>query len=73
MLMNGISVFFSAFLVFSLGVVIGARMVYWFRHVTTKSLHQSFLNTLQLQGQMMAASTHSSTDNEDVSIVLKDD
>ena len=73
MLLSEICIFLSAFLIFSLGVVCGVRMVYWFRHVTTKSLHQSFLNTLQLQGQMMARSTRSSTDNEDVFIVLEDD
>jgi hypothetical protein len=44
--MTGTSMIISAFAIFTLGAVYGARMVYRFRHVTTKALHQALLNTL---------------------------
>lgn len=38
MFLNGIGILIAALLIFALGAVFGARMVYWSRHVTTKSL-----------------------------------
>ena len=71
--MIGIDTFSTALLIFALGALSGARLVYWCRHVTTKSLHQSLLNSLQLQRQMLGRNLNSFADNETVLIVLEDD
>jgi hypothetical protein len=71
--MNGIDTFSTALLIFALGAVVGARMVYRFRHVTTKSQHQSLLNSLQLQRQMRDGNLDFFADNETDFIVLEDD
>ena len=73
MLMIGIDTFSTALLIFALGALSGARMVYWCRHVTTKSLHRSLLNSLQLQRQMRHRNLDSFADNETVFFVLEDD
>jgi hypothetical protein len=44
--MNGTSMIVAGIAIFILGAVCGARIVYRFRHVTTKALHQALLNTL---------------------------
>lgn len=44
--MNVTSMIVAGIAIFILGAVCGARMVYRFRHVTTKALHQALLNTL---------------------------
>lgn len=44
--MNGTSMIVAGIAIFILGAVCGARMIYRFRHVTTKALHKALLNTL---------------------------
>ena len=73
MLMIGIDTFLTALLIFALGALSGARMVYWCRHVTTKSIHRSLLNSLQLQRQMRDPNLDSFAENETDFIVLEDD
>ena len=72
MFLNGIGILIAALLIFALGAVFGARMVYWSRHVTTKSLHQSLLNSLQLQRQMLNQNVDSFADDDTVFIELQD-
>ena len=73
MLLNGIGILIAAFLIFALGAISGARMIYWSRHVTTKSLHQSLLNSLQLQRQKLNRNVDSFADSDTVFIELEDD
>lgn len=49
MLQNGIIQFVAVLLIFVLGMICGARLVYRVRHVTTKELHRALLNTLNLR------------------------
>ncbi len=70
MLIDGVSLLISALLVFASGAACGARMVYRFRHVTTKSLHQSLLNTLELQ--RLEYSPRFLGEDNDVLVVLED-
>jgi len=72
MLLNGVGILMTAILIFALGAVFGARMVYRFRHVTTKPLHQSLLNSLQLQTQMLDRNVDSFADNDTVFIELEE-
>jgi hypothetical protein len=44
--MNATYMIVAGIAIFLLGAVCGARMIYRFRHVTTKALHQALLNTL---------------------------
>ena len=73
MLLNGIGILITAPLIFALGAVCGARMVYRFRHVTSKSLHHSLLSSLQLQRQMRDGNLDFFVENETDFIVLEDD
>lgn len=72
MLLNGNGILIAALLIFALGAVFGARMVYWFRHVTTKFLHQSLLNSLQLQNQMLNRNVDSFADSDTAFIERED-
>lgn len=62
--MNGTSMLVSGIAIFILGAACGARMVYLFRHVTTKALHQTLLNTIKLRTASLDRPTESASQTE---------
>ena len=70
--MNGISMVVSGVVIFIVGAVCGAKMVYRFRHVTTKVLHQGLLNTLRERTVRLDRLTQSAKDTEIVAIDLEE-
>lgn len=71
--MNGTSMIIPGIAIFILGAACGARIVYRFRHVTTKALHQAILNTLRERTPRLDRFTQSASEPEMVAIDLEED
>jgi hypothetical protein len=70
--MNGTSMIVAGIAIFILGAVCGARIVYRFRHVTTKALHQALLNTLHERTARLDRLTESARETGMVTINLEE-
>jgi len=70
--MNGTSMIVAGIAIFILGATCGARMVYRFRHVTTKALHKALLNTLHDRTARLDRLTESARETGIVTIDLEE-
>lgn len=71
--MTGTSMIVAGIAIFILGAVCGARIVYRFRHVTTKALHKALLNTLHDRTARLDRLTESARETGMVTIKLEED